>query len=451
MSSAARIPAELAPALDSRAERILSSRVQRFVGHVYRIHYTTALSQGTITISGQPPSLAASSNWHPLALRRNVFLAVGGLLGCGALTASVYYALRHPWFLHYGHSGLVLLLGGLTALAGAVTCASGLLAHQARQPKQLGVAAMAAILLLVATSLAYTRLGPTVRAAQAALEAGDKERARITADGIRQLGIDREAGEAILDALHFDAVRAAQSLDALNQQVRETWNSAQRRAAAVDVLREQALRESEQLYAQRNIPAFEQLSRLVGDLLPEADQQRLGWQGALLRAGSCSPDGNATCVTEQLAKAKEHGAATEAMQLVREQTADVLGQHFAASIKRLNAATTPPEKRSALLDALQQATSFQEFVGSESVPSPAQLTQQLVRVELQIKQAEAKAAAKAAREAAKQQHEVARRERIEQASNRGLRCCDGSTSPSCSCGGSHRGCCSRHGGVCGCE
>lgn len=31
-----------------------------------------------------------------------------------------------------------------------------------------------------------------------------------------------------------------------------------------------------------------------------------------------------------------------------------------------------------------------------------------------------------------------------------LRCCDGSTS-GCSCGGSHRGCCSHHGGVCGCN
>lgn len=30
------------------------------------------------------------------------------------------------------------------------------------------------------------------------------------------------------------------------------------------------------------------------------------------------------------------------------------------------------------------------------------------------------------------------------------RCCDGTTSPSCGCGGG-RGCCSRHGGVCGCQ
>lgn len=32
-----------------------------------------------------------------------------------------------------------------------------------------------------------------------------------------------------------------------------------------------------------------------------------------------------------------------------------------------------------------------------------------------------------------------------------LRCCDGEMSPSCTCGGPRRGCCSYHGGVCGCS
>jgi hypothetical protein len=34
---------------------------------------------------------------------------------------------------------------------------------------------------------------------------------------------------------------------------------------------------------------------------------------------------------------------------------------------------------------------------------------------------------------------------------RGLRCRDGTLSPSCTCGGPHRGCCSWHGGIAGCE
>lgn len=47
---------------------------------------------------------------------------------------------------------------------------------------------------------------------------------------------------------------------------------------------------------------------------------------------------------------------------------------------------------------------------------------------------------------------LAEEERRERASYpRSLRCCDGTLSPSCMCGGSRRGCCSHHGGVCGCE
>jgi len=32
-----------------------------------------------------------------------------------------------------------------------------------------------------------------------------------------------------------------------------------------------------------------------------------------------------------------------------------------------------------------------------------------------------------------------------------LLCCDGTESPSCTCNGPHRGCCSHHHGICGCE
>jgi hypothetical protein len=45
-------------------------------------------------------------------------------------------------------------------------------------------------------------------------------------------------------------------------------------------------------------------------------------------------------------------------------------------------------------------------------------------------------------------------DRIEKAQERlsaPLRCCDGSDSPSCTCGNPHRGCCSHHSGVCGCS
>jgi hypothetical protein len=46
----------------------------------------------------------------------------------------------------------------------------------------------------------------------------------------------------------------------------------------------------------------------------------------------------------------------------------------------------------------------------------------------------------------------ARAEKAAVRADASLRCCDGTDSPSCTCGqGSKRGCCSRHGGVCGCS
>jgi hypothetical protein len=63
--------------------------------------------------------------------------------------------------------------------------------------------------------------------------------------------------------------------------------------------------------------------------------------------------------------------------------------------------------------------------------------------------AEARKLAAQEREAKRRRAEEERRERL--SVPRSLRCCDGTLSPTCLCGGSRRGCCSHHGGICGCE
>lgn len=65
---------------------------------------------------------------------------------------------------------------------------------------------------------------------------------------------------------------------------------------------------------------------------------------------------------------------------------------------------------------------------------------------------EARAAAQEAQR--KREETIARRrEAAEEAreASRRVRCCDGMLSPSCLCSGPSRGCCSHHGGICGCE
>lgn len=61
---------------------------------------------------------------------------------------------------------------------------------------------------------------------------------------------------------------------------------------------------------------------------------------------------------------------------------------------------------------------------------------------------------KRAAEERRAEREARRQERDERRARRAyapLLCCDGSSSPSCTCGGPRRGCCSHHGGVCGCS
>jgi hypothetical protein len=63
------------------------------------------------------------------------------------------------------------------------------------------------------------------------------------------------------------------------------------------------------------------------------------------------------------------------------------------------------------------------------------------------KDREAKARQSALRRAARLEEE----QRTNSRAAAPLLCCDGAWSPSCVCGGSHQGCCSHHGGVCGCS
>jgi len=81
--------------------------------------------------------------------------------------------------------------------------------------------------------------------------------------------------------------------------------------------------------------------------------------------------------------------------------------------------------------------------------------QQSIEAEERKRQAQEKALAaeerkRQAREAAQEARERSSSDSSHSSGGERLQCCDGTLSPSCMCAGSHRGCCSHHGGVCGC-
>lgn len=445
------LPPTLLPTLDARAERILTSRVQKFTSHVFRIKYKTALSEGILTVSGQPPSLAPSSNVEPLVARRRTILGVSGLLTLSTLATTASYYSRHPWFAQYGNGQLVLILMLLTSLCAAIACAVGLLAPQARSKRLLLFTVLISVLLSAATAAAYHRTGPTSQVAMAALQAGDRDRARITAQALYELGIDRSHGGAILDALHLEDFRAAKTLEEQSRQVHATWYSPENQRVAIQAMQPLILRESERLFTEKSADSFDQLTRQMADLVQPADQERLAWQSALLRADACSDERKGECVAAQLAVAQKHGAPLQVMQQLQRKASAALTRDLSRAVERSESTKSLDSRKLALQDALRLSLQLQPLSVRAPEPTAASITKQLARVDQQLIAAAQKETQRAAHETARRERQRARVDREEHVESGGLRCCDGSVSPSCSCGGSHRGCCSRHGGVCGCE
>jgi len=378
------IPDSLRPPLDTHTERILTSRVQTFAGHVFRMKYATALASGLLVIVGQPPTLASSSDWAPLAARRRVLLWVSPTLFLGACGVAVSYHLRHPWFERYGSGALVLLFALLTAIGAIVACATGLLVSKARPKQLLWAAALATALFSVASSAIYSRTQPTVRTALAALQAGDRQQAKLAAQGLLELQLDREQGESILDNIHLDELREATSLAEQYRQLQATWHRAEARRTAVSLIQPRILGESERLFAEHRQADLEQLRLQMSELLPTPEQDRLAWQSALLHAETCDAEHNGACVVEQLAIAERHGAPSERIQQLRNQTTSGLKDALSTVAHQAKSAKTLEEQRAAVQDALRLSTELQRFPGEAPDPSPVVLGKQLLRIEHQI-------------------------------------------------------------------
>lgn len=94
------------------------------------------------------------------------------------------------------------------------------------------------------------------------------------------------------------------------------------------------------------------------------------------------------------------------------------------------------------------------YLGQVARDSPAATASGVARIRLRIEQAKRAEDRRQADAKRKEQREERKRQRQAEAAlytGDDLLCCDGSLSPTCSCSGSHRGCCSHHGGVCGCR
>jgi hypothetical protein len=123
----------------------------------------------------------------------------------------------------------------------------------------------------------------------------------------------------------------------------------------------------------------------------------------------------------------------------------VIGSHHKSLEDKLAAciAITPHVRG---LASLPPTTDDSSLTEEEVKEECGRLREQRLREIEREREAEAREAARASRRAEAAQKSAQRRW-----SSARLRCNDGTLSPSCVCGGSHRGCCSWHGGVDGCS
>ncbi|HEY0191058.1 MAG TPA: hypothetical protein VGC42_08045, partial [Kofleriaceae bacterium] len=177
-----------------------------------------------------------------------------------------------------------------------------------------------------------------------------------------------------------------------------------------------------------------------------------------VRRKRCVDAGSWACALDQAGAAIDPAAAR----------ADVLAAVSAQAVVDADTARKEPVLARKLDGERAAARLWNAYLADRPMPRPvADLRGAIARDEAALAAAQQRAQTELKRQAAaaererRQQELAAERERRQQelAAQRaqqreaasGLMCNDGTLSPTCSCGGSHRGCCSWHGGVAGCQ
>lgn len=470
----------LEPELNPMSDRVLSTRVQSFSSIVHRFTYEASRMTGYVEVAGSPPAVSKSSSWRPLRTRQALAAATAVGLALASLLLMGSYGAQHAWYAAYGSGGWIALTGFAAALSSATVVAGLLLPRRlwsnARVWVPLGLVGVAAACFGVVWKVA----GPTAGGAQRALAEHNNIRAEVEANALRDLNIDPKAGAEVLDDLHLGRLREATTFDQIASIASEPWNTDERRKVALGAVKAVAEEKMGELYASKNRPALVSLSKSIGEFDP-AMRDNLAAHASLVRADQCIPQKDCSCVVESL----KGLAAAEGLKSEVTRVHDTAVIAFAAAIKELAAsassapASDPHQRQAALKQALDLAKCYADLAAIPSDPNPAALEALLAPVNREVETADKKTAALAAAEEAKRKRAAAVEEakrkqqdaidqarrrqadavaaaqqaaedQAQRAANRSLVCRDGSTS-GCSCAGSHRGCCSHHGGVAGCE
>ena len=275
---------------------------------------------------------------------------------------------------------------------------------------------------------------------------------------------DAEGFAELWAAYRLHQVRTATDLSTKEDSAARIPESQHGFKAEAQALVDAALRieATERLAREELLAARSSLDRMTDSARLAAKSERLAL--SIAESVACERDRNWKCALERASTAEEispevggvrHEEVVAALNdaAVKETKAAMAEPDLARQVDRWGAAIslwqelTPGDPRSsnALDDAVRRHGRASAALSAKRIADERRRIAAQAREDRRRHAAEARERARAEAEAERE----ARRERQRQWLFSPLRCCDGSLSPSCTHGSGSRGCCSRHGGVCG--
>lgn len=422
--------------------------------HSIRMTYETRFGVGLVHVSDGTVEYA---DWTPLVLRRRVIVAAG-LCGVTCAAAAVAdYERQHAWFATYGHGPAIFALLLVASAAAAWCVAEWLLAAPARTPSRTGLPmAFGALLVMAAVSTAHADLPNGTRAIEL-LEQGDLTRAKAEADATRSNDTaDMDAGR-VMDILQLRAITAAASSSDAYQLTKFSWSAESAKVQALTELGRRVDAELAHRTAAGDLAGVRRLSD-ISSVLDAATQRRVRASIALLGIRDCLGSRPLGCLPASIALAEREGVPHEQLSPLIDEARSTLKAEYSTAQKSVRTSRDAAERAGHLADAITLAGLYRDVASSELEPGLARLRALHATATTAADREAREQAAETRREQERQARARARRAELEERQERArarasapLRCCDGALSPSCVCGGSRQGCCSHHGGVCGCS
>ena len=399
-------PLEFRP--DLRTERVTAGSFVRDVSEMVAVGYELAGRSAALTIEAWSGRLTddGSAELAFRAVRHRLWsaftlLLVGGLGLCGWFASRHWYCAQSPEFL-----GLLLLAPALAA------CGLIPMFHASLPSSRVGWTSLATRLLpclaVVATQVWLSAAAPSVKRAERLAATAQPRRALRESLAAAELGVEPTRARALHDRIQKDVLIAgADGADIWPRLKNSEFLTASGRTGAEDAAVERTASAAQTLEARGD---YRESLRLLAAVPP-----RLRQRPAI----------------------HEHERAARLLEL---------------SALWLTVSTNGPAERK--MSACQaMAVPLAVLAGEVKLPAPrGQLEStcaSVVRAEASRVRREQETRRQAELRVSRQRpaEEQRQAQRARSAEVAPLRCRDGSLSPSCVCGGSRRGCCSRHGGV----